>query len=110
MATLQAISLDHPVEDNSSQSSANGEINDFQLLDAYSQTVVRAAELVSPAVVHITVKKRTNLPARIRNRGRQGGAGSGFIISAEGFIVTNSHVVHGMEEIEVALPDGRNFK
>jgi S1-C subfamily serine protease len=110
MATLQIISLDHPVEDDSNQTSDHGAINDLPVLDAYSQAVIHAAEAVSPSVVHITVKKRTSLPARIRNRGRQGGAGSGFIISSEGFIVTNSHVVHGMDEIEVALPDGRSFK
>jgi len=93
--------------DTSNQTSVN---SDVSLLDAYSQTVIRAAELVSPSVVHITVNRRNRLPARFRGRERQGGAGSGFILSPEGFIVTNSHVVHGMEEISVALPDGRGFK
>jgi len=110
MATVQSITLEHPVDENTGPSSHNRSNNDAALLDAYSQTVVHVAEMVSPSVVHITVRKRASLPARIRNRDRQGGAGSGFIISAEGFIVTNSHVVHGMDDIEVALPDGRSFK
>jgi len=110
MATLRAITADENVSANGNTSTTQQEINDFQLLDAYSQTVIRACETVSPSVVHITVKKKGILPARIKNKGRQGGSGSGFIISSEGFIVTNSHVVHGMDEIFVALPDGRNFK
>lgn len=110
MATLRAITSNQPVSADGNTNTPQQETNDFQLLDAYSQTVIRACETVSPSVVHITVKKKGILPVRIKNKGRQGGSGSGFIISTEGFIVTNSHVVHGMDEIFVALPDGRNFK
>lgn len=81
---------------------------DDELLDAYSRTVVQVARKVSDAVVQIRVTK-TVKPSRNgrpqRNGG--GGAGSGFIISTDGFIVTNSHVVNGAEKIEVNLPDGR---
>jgi S1-C subfamily serine protease len=79
---------------------------DAELLDAYSRTVTAVARKVSDAVVHIKVVK----PGR-RNRAAQngGGAGSGFIISTDGFIVTNSHVVKGALEIEADLQDGRSF-
>ncbi len=81
-------------------------IPDPDLLDAYSRTVTAVARKVSDAVVHIKVEK----PGR-RPRGAQNGngAGSGFIISSDGFIVTNSHVVKGAAAIEADLQDGRSF-
>ncbi|MCB0558729.1 MAG: trypsin-like peptidase domain-containing protein [Lewinellaceae bacterium] len=81
---------------------------DAELLDAYSQTVVSVAQKVSDAVVQIKVDK----PAARRNGRRSPspyGTGSGFIISSDGYIVTNSHVVNGAHAIEVNLQDGRHF-
>jgi S1-C subfamily serine protease len=83
---------------------------DELLLDAYSQAVVGAAEKVSPAVVHIQVQKKIKSKRRLRNLDQlQPGAGSGFIVSPEGFVITNSHVVIGASKISVNLPDGRIF-
>ena len=81
---------------------------DGDLLDAYSRTVVQVARHVSEAVVQIKVKKDKS-EQRKRRPGRGYGAGSGFIISSDGYVVTNSHVINGAINIEVNLQDGRRF-
>ncbi|MGE0851498.1 MAG: S1C family serine protease [Hyphomicrobiaceae bacterium] len=73
---------------------------DEDLLDAYSSTVVGVVESVSPSVVHVQV--------RGAREGRMAqGSGSGTILSPDGIVLTNNHVVEGATTIELALTDAR---
>ncbi len=86
------------------ESSPELAVDDGELLDSYSKTITNVVEKVKPAVVNIRVLsgKRDQ-----RSGAEGGGSGSGFIIAPDGYILTNSHVVHGAAKMEVTLADGR---
>ncbi|MEN3333872.1 MAG: serine protease Do [Blastocatellia bacterium] len=88
-----------------------------------SRTFVGVAKQVKPAVVNIDVVEKTKRESMQLPEGfpqipglgdgqsrRQRGTGSGVIISADGYILTNNHVAGDAEQIKVKLADGREFK
>lgn len=79
---------------------------DGALLDAYSRTITGVVGQVAEAVVHIQVRKPVS-DRRTREQKLTPGSGSGFIISTDGFVVTNNHVIENAREIKVSLADGR---
>lgn len=83
---------------------------DAGLLDAYSRAVVSVVEKVGPAVVNIEVLRRSPRPSGGQRSAHQvAGSGSGFIFTPDGFALTNSHVVHSAERLEVTISDGQHF-
>jgi S1-C subfamily serine protease len=70
--------------------------DDANLLDAYSQAVVRVVETVGRATIGV-------MPPRNQ---QQGGQGSGFVITPDGYALTNSHVVAGRAKLTATTNDG----
>lgn len=74
---------------------ARAPIDDEDLLDAYSEAVIRAVQAVAPAVVSIDTSR---------------GHGSGFLFTPDGLVLTNSHVIANGRMLRVSLTDGRSFE
>jgi S1-C subfamily serine protease len=69
-------------------------------LDAYSETVVAVADSLTPSVANLKVFRQTR-------RGEAIGAGSGVVITPDGYVVTSAHVVDGARRGTASFPDGR---
>jgi S1-C subfamily serine protease len=91
-----ALILDGERQD-SMPSHATPQPSDAELLDAYSNAVISAVDIAGRSVVHIAV----------RGQGPRGGSGSGLVVTNDGIMLTNSHVVSGATAIDVSFSDGR---
>jgi S1-C subfamily serine protease len=72
---------------------------DGELLDSYSRAVAGVVARVSPSVLKLEIRRED------RRRGEAVGAGSGFVFTPDSFVLTNSHVVHGVASIEATAAD-----
>jgi S1-C subfamily serine protease len=75
-------------------------VRDSDLLDAYSQAVIRVVETVSPAVISITA----------RDADGRGGGGSGFVVTPDGYAITNSHVVGDRTKLQAETAEGDQLR
>jgi S1-C subfamily serine protease len=75
-------------------------VDDQALLDAYSNAVIGVTERVGPAVV------RVETGPKVRTARQRGGLGSGIVISPDGLVLTNSHVVGAAKEIRLRDTEG----
>src|SRR5271170_6102789 len=90
-------------EDTLAGPAANGSAEDasIALLDTLSQGIAAVVDKIGPAVV------RVETPQRGRS---SGGLGSGVIISPDGLVLTNSHVVNGHREVRLNDSEGRTME
>jgi S1-C subfamily serine protease len=93
--------VDGAINDQSnSPRPANRPVSDADLLDAYSQAVINVVDKVSPAVISITS----------RDENGRGGSGSGFIVTPDGYAITNSHVVDDRPRLEAETTEGDRLR
>src|SRR5438105_7458768 len=91
---------DMPDDGLSSRATEYPQNNDQALLDAYSNAVIGVTERVGPAVV------RVETGPKVRSLRERGGLGSGIVISPDGLVLTNSHVVGSSKEIRLRDVEG----
>jgi S1-C subfamily serine protease len=84
------------------------ESNEVEILDAYSMAVTEVVSRVGPAVAHVHVSRKPGQRRGPQPR-QEGGSGSGVVITPDGYIVTNNHVVESGDSFRIALPDGSIF-
>ena len=85
------------------------DVDEGEIFDSYSRTVVGVSESVSPSVVKIEIEQQGK-NIRGRQMPNQTGSGSGFIFTPDGFILTNSHVVHNSGKISVVMQSGNRYQ
>jgi S1-C subfamily serine protease len=109
MQTLTSTSISYEGTE-SPETGLRGGGGELDLLDAYSRAVIQVVHDVGPTVVHISRQERIDRQDHPR-RGEwaYAGSGSGVILTPDGYVLTNAHVVNGAARLEVSLADGRKL-
>jgi S1-C subfamily serine protease len=92
---------DDPASAASAPPQPDAPVDDQTLLDGYSRAVTDVADRLGPAVVKVDVWRR--------DKAQRAGSGSGVIVAPDGLVLTNSHVVGGATNVEIATVDGRTL-
>lgn len=100
------------VADNASSREPSPRVtpDESEVFDAYSKAVIQAADTISPAVVNIEVRPRGSVSSDEPARAQPRATGSGFLFTPDGYILTNSHVVHSAGRVDVTVSDGRRMR
>jgi S1-C subfamily serine protease len=101
MLDLSSVSYSAPDDATEPPTAGSAAHADAALLDAYSHAVISVTDRVGPAVVRVETRQIS------ASGSRSGGTGSGVVISPDGLMLTNSHVVAGARAIRIADAEGR---
>jgi S1-C subfamily serine protease len=103
MLIMSDVIYDNPIYEMKNNSGESMRLEQAtHVLDDFSAAVTAVVDVVTPTVVSLIVKSGQGKTLRQ-------GAGSGVIIAPDGYILTNSHVVHDAAQIEATLDDGRTL-
>ena len=95
--------IGHTLEDSAARDEAPAGVTEAEALDAYSAIVTSVADRLAPSVTSLRVAQR------LRGGRRAEGAGSGVIITPDGFALTSAHVIQGTDGGTASFADGREF-
>ena len=95
--------IEHIPEDSAARDEAPAGVTEAEALDAYSAIVTSVADRLAPSVTSLRVAQR------LRSGRRAEGAGSGVIITPDGFALTSAHVIQRADGGTASFADGREF-
>jgi S1-C subfamily serine protease len=106
---MRATFVLNPEDNQETSPTLRAQETDDELLDSYSMAVSSVARTVGPSVLKIEVEGKARSRGRTPRPEEQSGNGSGFLFTPDGFLITNSHVVHEAKKLTATFQDGRRL-